>query len=240
MVEGVALARARLAVREHRAVEAGESVIEHRGAEVLVDGLLARVLRTWPGARARLRRSARGPGSESQERERQPSGSPTLSAAPQQPATRARLPATPTMRRRIRWRGRPSLLHTPWPLWRPCRRTELTRARDGLVVAGVVSLEAIVAPVRVVEGKLLLLLVLRVDERGDRTFHLHRVRGVVARTHLGSAGGQELSHTLIMQEDFASFSRPLNGRTRTATFTDSTLDMAAEHCARRTRITAVP
>ena len=85
------------------------------------------------------------------------------------------------------------------------------------------------------------MLVLRVDERGDRTFHLHRVRGVVARTRLGSAGGQELSHTLIMQEDFASFSRPLNGRTRTATFTDSTLDMAAEHCAQGARgLTRVP
>ena len=58
---------------------------------------------------------------------------------------------------------------------------------------------------------------------------------MVARTRLGSAGRQELSHTLIMQEDFASFSRPLNGRTRTATFTDSTLDMAAEHCAQGAR-----
>jgi len=44
-----------------------------------------------------------------------------------------------------------------------------------------------------------------------------------------------------MQEDFASFSRPLNGRTRTATFTDSTLDMAAEHCAQGARgLTRVP
>lgn len=34
-----------------------------------------------------------------------------------------------------------------------------------------------------------------------------------------------------MQEEFASFSRPLNGRTRTATFTDSTFDIAAEHWA---------
>jgi len=38
-----------------------------------------------------------------------------------------------------------------------------------------------------------------------------------------------------MQEELASFSRPLNGRTRTATFTDSTLDIAAEHWAQGAR-----
>ena len=48
--EGVALARARLAVREHRAVVARHHILEHRRAEVVVDRLLARVVGAVLGA----------------------------------------------------------------------------------------------------------------------------------------------------------------------------------------------
>ena len=119
--KGVALACTRLPVSEHRTVVALQSVLKHGCAEVLVDHLLARVLRTWPGAGFGLRDRV---GVRVRVRPLALNGTAT-----QQAATTARQSATSTPVPAYAARES-SLLHTPWPLFRPCRCTELTRARD--------------------------------------------------------------------------------------------------------------